>query len=78
MANHPNRNWRRKWTVDLDAKEARHECGLVVRFRQDSQGWLGDAVAGVDKVHPMDAARRMREAGEMFNRAIEKAKAEGT
>lgn len=33
MANHPRRNWRKQWTVDLEARQARHELtGAVVQF----------------------------------------------
>jgi hypothetical protein len=45
MANHPRRNWRRRWTVDLVALQARHDSGAVVRFEhgQDSvSGAPGD------------------------------------
>ena len=24
--------WQTRWTIDVAAREARHECGLVVRF----------------------------------------------
>ncbi len=75
LVNHPNRNWRRRWTVDVPAREARHENGLVVRFTRDSQGWLGDAVAGVDTVNPLDAATLMRQAGEVFEKAVAKTNA---
>lgn len=33
MANHPRRNWRKQWTVDLEARVARHETtGAVFEF----------------------------------------------
>lgn len=32
MANHPRRSWRKQWTVDLAARQARHESGAVVQF----------------------------------------------
>jgi len=32
VSNHPNRNWKRRWTVDERTMEARHECGLIVQF----------------------------------------------
>ena len=32
MTNHPNRNWRKKWSVDADQLTATHTLGLVVFF----------------------------------------------
>lgn len=32
MPNHPNRNWRKKWSVDADQLTATHTLGLVVFF----------------------------------------------
>jgi hypothetical protein len=29
--NHPNRNWRARWTLSDDGQTARHESGLIVR-----------------------------------------------
>lgn len=32
MANHPRRNWRRRWSVDLDRLTATHDTGAVFHF----------------------------------------------
>jgi len=32
MANHPNRGWRARWTVDLASATARHRDGWAFRF----------------------------------------------
>lgn len=32
MPNHPNRNWRKKWSVDVDQLTTTHTLGLVVFF----------------------------------------------
>jgi hypothetical protein len=37
MTNHPNRNWRRRWSIDRDAATATHNNGLVVRLVTEAQ-----------------------------------------
>lgn len=32
MTNHPNRGWRGRWTVDIEAASAAHGGGLIVDF----------------------------------------------
>jgi hypothetical protein len=72
MSNHPNRNWRRRWTVDLEAGTATHNTGLVVRFTPvpgEPGAYDGEVIAGLDAVHglsPQQAARMMREAGDIY------------
>jgi hypothetical protein len=29
--NHPNHNWRARWTLSADGQSAQHESGLIVR-----------------------------------------------
>lgn len=79
MTNHPHRNWRRRWTVDLAARTATHESGVVVRFApRDDGGWDGTAenltVSAESLADPHLAsrlARLMREAGDAFVEAME-------
>lgn len=32
MANHPNRGWRSRWSVDLEAATATHRDGWIFKF----------------------------------------------
>jgi len=74
MTNHPNRNWRKRWTVDLEAREARHIDGWVFRFDRaadDPRAWDGKCIhfppdAEVDSSR---ISRICREAGEIFGEA---------
>lgn len=72
MSNHPNRNWRSRWTVDLEAATATHQNGLVVRFApaEDEPGaYDGEVIAGLEALAGMDGqalARLMREAGDIY------------
>lgn len=60
------------WSIDLDAREARHRSGLVLRFEpEDDGGFSGRAVAGLDGVDPNDAPRLAREGGEAFMEAAQ-------
>lgn len=72
MTNHPNRNWRSRWAVDLEAATATHVAGWVFRFSPaaDESG----AFDGVCADHPQPltlddikgAARIAREAGDIY------------
>jgi hypothetical protein len=69
---HPNRNWQRRWRVDLAACTAAHENGLVVRFREHPEGgWYGEPVALPHMDDARYAARLMREAGEVYKKALD-------
>lgn len=80
MTNHPNRNWRRRWVIDLAAMTATHDSGLVVQFRiADDGGYDGEIVAGMPELsrsadvaatQAQRLARLLREAGEMMGRAL--------
>ena len=37
ITNHPNRGWRRRWTVHLDSLVAVHETGVTVRVLDDGR-----------------------------------------
>ncbi len=78
MTAHPNRNWRRRWRVNLDASTAVHEpTGIVVRFEADPDdpgAWDGEVIDGVDAITTIDGqalARLMREAGDIYREAID-------
>lgn len=36
LANHPNRGWRRRWTIHVDSLVAVHETGVTVRALDDT------------------------------------------
>lgn len=78
VTNHPNRNWRRRWVIDLAAMTATHDSGLVIQFRAtDDGGYDGEIVAGLPELsrsadvaitQSQRLARLLREAGEMMRR----------
>lgn len=84
MANHPNRNWKRRWRVDLAQRTATHESGLVVQFaaEPDEEGGIdGQIIAGmpdlsrsadVAQTQAQRIARLLREAGEIYQRELSK------
>jgi hypothetical protein len=71
--NHPNRNFKKHWTVDLSRQEARHTCGFLVRFKPRSPGeWNSVLVdAGTCKDN-FTAATLMAQAKKVFNKARER------
>lgn len=38
MANHPNRNWRRRWQIQPDLHHATHVSGFEAWYRRDERG----------------------------------------
>jgi hypothetical protein len=77
MVNHPNRNWRKRWQVDLVQSTATHQpSGLIVRFFTDSEGKLnGKVTAGLPSIstdlttaqqQANQLARLLREANEIY------------
>lgn len=78
--------WQRRWVVDLAARTAIHDSGLIVAFSESRDGAIdGEAVNGdawiADKWHSMPArdlerhaARLMREAGDVYQRALTRAR----
>lgn len=81
MANHPRRNWRKQWTVDLDAGTARHESGITARFPDPAnpdRASLDDAEtlrASLAAQHGAAAgaqvlARTLRDAVDVYTRAL--------
>lgn len=75
MSNHQNRNWRSRWTVDLEAATTTHQAGLVVRFapvEDDPGAYDGEVIAGMEALAGLDGqalARLMREAGDIYAEA---------
>lgn len=75
MTNHPNRGWRKRWTVDLEAATATHINGLTVRFAPvlgEAGANDGEVITGIEALQGMDAhamARLMREAGDIYMEA---------
>lgn len=78
--------WQARWRVDLAARTATHESGLVVHFARnpDDDRWGGRAeetnaqsvYAGLVEDHgahnaPQMMARLLREAGEIFTATIQ-------
>jgi hypothetical protein len=83
MANHPNRNWKRRWRVDQDAGTAVHESGLSARFhRLPSGDWhvetenapqtLAALIAAGEKQAQASVERWTWEAGELLRRKLER------
>lgn len=75
MTNHPNRNWRARWTVDLASATATHRDGWAFKFSvaRDSPGAFdGRCIAQPSPLtpeHTAQAARIAREAGDIYGEA---------
>lgn len=73
MANHPNRNWRSRWTVDLNTSTATHVDGWIFEFVQVEDGvWDGELIQQPMNPDYSQAARISREAGDIYNETLEK------
>jgi hypothetical protein len=83
MANHPNRNWKRKWALNADSSQATHECGLIARYHRVASGdWTVESPNGPQTLEALVAAGEQRaaqrierliwEAGELFKRSLER------
>jgi hypothetical protein len=72
MANHPNRNWRSRWTVDLEAATASHRDGWAFRFSPvagEPGAFDGQCIAQPEPLtqeHLAQAQRIAREAGDIY------------
>ncbi len=70
--NHPNRGWRARWSVDLDAASATHQDGWAFCFTPstgENGAFDGQCIAQpspLTAAHLAQAARRAREAGEIY------------
>ena len=75
MTNHPNRGWRSRWTVDLEAGTASHRDGWVFAFApadDDPTATDGRCVAapGSSAAHASQVSCIAREAGDIFAEAM--------
>ena len=73
--------WQTRWTVDAAALEARHECGLVVRFTRTGPALRPELVNRAETVAaltpkngahnaPLMVDRMEREAVQLMGRAL--------
>jgi len=81
MANHPNRGWRGKWTVDPSTQCVQHKSGLIVRLdnlTDDPQTSDGTALVVPEELQPITKknlarlTRLMREACDIYFERMEK------
>ena len=77
MTNHPNRNWRKKWQVDLSTCRAIHSTGLIVEFKQSPDGgWDGtsqncrDIFQEINQDTATRLARLLSEAGDIYKERL--------
>ena len=72
MVNHPNRNWRSRWTVDLEESTASHRDGWIFKFSpaSDQPGVFDGTCINHPKPLTIDnmqkATRLAREAGDIY------------
>ncbi|MCL2076658.1 MAG: hypothetical protein FWH15_09555 [Betaproteobacteria bacterium] len=78
MVNHPNRGWRKRWTVDLESCTATHRDGWIFRFtldEEDGAAWDGKCISQPVPLPPdfaRIAHRIAREAGEIYRETLRK------
>lgn len=72
MTNHPNRGWRSRWTIDLEAATATHRDGWVFKFSPvdgEPGAFDGECVeqpSPLTQEHLAQASRIAREAGDIY------------
>lgn len=72
MANHPNRGWRSRWSVNLETATASHRDGWVFKFSQTAgepgafDGECIEQPALLAPEHISQVARVAREAGDIY------------
>lgn len=72
MVNHPNRNWRSRWSIDLETATATHCDGWIFQFSPvaDEAGAFDGKCIGqpspLTPDHLAKAARIAREAGDIY------------
>lgn len=76
MTNHPNRNWRSRWTVDLPTHTVTHRDGWVFQFapaENEPGAYDGRCIAHPEMTTAViqQAARIAREAGDVYGEARE-------
>lgn len=73
MVNHPNRNWQRRWTVDLNTCTATHVDGWVFEFVEVEPGvWDGETIQTPENADFSQAARIAKEAGDIYNETLKR------
>lgn len=74
---HNNRNWQRRWTVDVEETTASHVDGWVFKFSLTEDGYDAQLIKQPNLLtieQMMGAARIAKEAGEAWKRALERQK----
>lgn len=72
MTNHPNRGWRSRWSIDLEAATATHIEGWVFKFRPvegEPGSFEGECIsppAPLTQAHLANAPRVAKEAGDIY------------
>lgn len=72
MVNHPNRGWRSRWSIDLEAGTAMHRDGWAFKFLPvdgEPGAFDGECVAQpspLTQEHLAQASRIAREAGDIY------------
>lgn len=81
--NHPNRNWRKNWNVNIETCTAKHDSGIEVKFeldasrQDDAKCWNGVLITPIDEVLKLSIStkkltRIMREAGDIYYEYLSK------
>lgn len=72
MVNHPNRNWRSRWSINLESGTATHRDGWVFRFSPVADqvgafdGQCVNQPSPMTQEHMAKASRIAREAGDIY------------
>lgn len=72
MVNHPNRGWRKRWSVDLETATVTHVDGWIFKFDPDPDELGAFNGQGIGQPNPLtqehmqQAARIAREAGDIY------------
>lgn len=72
MTNHPNRGWRSRWSIDLEAATATHRDGWVFKFYAadgEPGAFDGECIgqpSPLTQEHVTQASRIAREAGDIY------------
>lgn len=72
MANHPNRGWRSRWSIDLETATATHRDGWVFKFApaaEQAGAFDGKCIAQPSPLTPEHLAKAHRiasEAGDIY------------
>lgn len=74
MANHPNRGWRKTWSVDLEKQMATHQAGFAVIFNRVGDKWVAGTLVNENLVNAVERERLLREAQQVIERAGERAR----